>query len=142
MNINISFINIFNLFIFIIFLHYYNKIASKTFCNDVKYLNEIKLSKGSYRSLSDDMVGMAMETCILWKTNSSPYAVEYEKINDDEELSNQEKVSHKKLIYRIEKINELYQNENEINKMNSVNVNENNNNKKKKKFKKKKNKDL
>ncbi|SOV21521.1 Plasmodium exported protein, unknown function [Plasmodium sp. DRC-Itaito] len=137
MNINISFINIFNFFIFIIFLHYYNKIASKTFCNDVKYVNEIKLSSRPYRSLSD-IFGMSYEGRVLLKPNSYSYAVEYEKMNDDEELSNLEKLSHKKLIYRIEKLNELYQNENEINKMNSVNVNDNNNNKKKKKFKKKK----
>ncbi|KYO01711.1 Plasmodium exported protein, unknown function [Plasmodium reichenowi] len=113
MNINISFINIFNFLIFIIYLHHYNKISSKIFCNDVKYLNQIKISNGSYRSLSD-MYGMAYERRVLLKPNSYPY--------DDEKLSNDENVIHKIFVYTSEKLKELYQNENEINKMNSANI--------------------
>ncbi|SPJ08258.1 Plasmodium exported protein, unknown function [Plasmodium sp. DRC-Itaito] len=133
MNINISFINIFNFFIFIIFLHNYNKISSKIFCNDVKYVNQVKLSNGSYRSLSD-MYAMSYERRVLLKPNSYPYDDEYEKMNDGEKLSNTENVNYKKMIYIIEKLNELYQYENEINKMNSANIDK----KKKKKITKEK----
>ncbi|EWC89902.1 hypothetical protein PFNF54_01293 [Plasmodium falciparum NF54] len=105
-------INIFNFFIFIIYLHYYNKISSKIFCNDVKNVNQIKISNGSYRSLSD-MYDMSYERRVLLKTNSYPY--------DDEKLSNDENVILKRLIYTREELKELYQNENEINKMNSAN---------------------
>ncbi|SOV84291.1 Plasmodium exported protein, unknown function [Plasmodium sp.] len=122
MNIKFSFINIINLFIFIIFLHYYNKISSNICCNDVKYMNQIKLINGSYRSLSD-MYGMAHEGWVLWKRNSYPYDDDYEKMNDDEKLSNNENMNYKKLIYTIERLYDAYQYENEINKMNSDNVN-------------------
>ncbi|KNG78608.1 hypothetical protein PFMG_04634 [Plasmodium falciparum IGH-CR14] len=117
-------INIFNFFIFIIYLHYYNKISSKIFCNDVKNVNQIKISNGSYRSLSD-MYDMSYERRVLLKTNLYPY--------DDEKLSNDENVIHKRLIYTREELKELYQNENEINKMNSANVDK----KKKKNLRKK-----